>query len=69
MNRSVTVYTQFANEVANRVGGIVNGTSFKCPDGTQGILVTVTNREKTLKNTAEFKKLKREGKLISWKVA
>ena len=66
-NRSVTVEAKFANEVANALGGVINGSTWVNPVSKQNlVLVTVLNREETLKNTKEFKKLKREGKIISW---
>lgn len=69
MNRSVTAYAENANDVAAVLGGIVNGISWKGLDGRDRVVVTVLDRETTLKNTKGFKLCKKNGWLVSWALA
>ncbi len=66
-NRSVTANAAAAVEVATRLGGIVNGSSWKGLDGQEAVTVTVLGRTESLTKHPEFKRLKAEGKLISWR--
>lgn len=69
MNRSVTALASHADKVAAELGGIVNGISWAGLDGEQRILVTVLDRETTLKGTKEFRRCKANGWIVNWAVA
>lgn len=66
MARSITVFAEHAKEIAQNLGGVINGTAWIDLQGRNVVLVTVLDCARSLQRHPAFKKAKANKQLASW---